>query len=289
MPEGLDEEIGTPSEEATLADVPAGDRVPEGGREVDRVAIDVEEAFPEITRLKVAGVALFVMAGTFAVLPTILVGSGFGSVAAVVSLALAVAGSATGIASLVSPALRRVASVAGPGLLLAAVAVDPVGTSLDAIPLLEMLLAFGFAITWLLAIEHVHAVARFVELGSYINRQRLSTFQLSSVVNHFTVYSLGMAGLIVLVASVVVLGVPWAFAQGSDPIFGSSAELSSVFGIAIAAAVVFTIAGIILVAVRTVMPQRVEVEHVAYSRDTLEDMLRSARVLETRRRGGGGG
>ena len=234
MPDGLDEQVGTPAEEATLAGAPDSKGVSEGGGEVDLVAIDVEDAFPEILRLKVAGGALFAMAGTFAILPTILVGPGLGSLAAVASLGPAVAGSATGVASLASPAVRRVASVVGPGLLLAAVAVDPVGTSLDAIPPLEMLLAFGFAITWLLAIEHVHAVSRFVELGSYMTRQRLSTFQLSSVVNHFTLYGLGMVGLIVLVASVVVLGVPWAFGQGSDPIFGSSAELSSVFGIAIA-------------------------------------------------------
>jgi hypothetical protein len=243
----------------------------------------LETAFPEVRRLKAIGAVLFSLSAVFALLPTIMAGEGFSTTRGVTSLVLAVGGAAAGIAGLASPTVRRSSMFLGPGLLLAAVAVNPVGTSLDTVPGIELVSALAFAAAWLLAVEHLHAVSRFVELGSYIARQRITSFRLSSVVNHFQVYGAGMAALILMVTAIVVVAVPWAFAQGSNQVFGRSAELASVFGIGISAAVVFTIAGMILVFIRTVMPQRVEVQSVAYSRDRLEDMLRGSLVLETAR------
>ena len=141
-------------------------------------------------------------------------------------------------------------------------------------------MAFLFAVAWLLGVEHMHAVHRFVELGAYVARQRLTTFRLSSVVNHFQLYGVGMVALILLVTAIVVIGVPWVFAQGGTETFGRSAELSSVYGIGIAAAVVFTLSAMILVFLRSIMPQRVDVERVAYSRDRIDDMIRGSRVME---------
>jgi hypothetical protein len=245
------------------------------------ISIAVEAAFPEIRRLKMTGSILFALSGTFVLLPTILEGEGLSSLRGIATVVLAVTGIVFGIAGFVAPAARRFVMYIAPALLVASAAASPLGASLDRIPTQEMLPAFAFAITWLLAVEHLHAVMRFVELGAYVTRQRLSSFQLSSVVNHFQVYGLGLAGLIVLVTVIVVIGIPWVFGQGQNELFGHSVELGSVFGIAISAAIVFTLAGMILVFVRSVMPQRVDVERVAYSRGTMEDMLRSARLMET--------
>jgi hypothetical protein len=178
------------------------------------------------------------------------------------------------------PTTRRLAMFLGPGLLVGAVATNPIGATLDEIAFEELLLAFVFALTWLLGVEHMHAVHRFVELGAYVARQRLTTFRLSSVVNHFQLYGLGMIALILLVTTIVVIGVPWVFAQGGTETFGRSAELSSVFGIGIAAAVVFTLSAMILVFLRSIIPQRIDVERVAYSRDRIDDMIRGSRVME---------
>jgi len=251
-----------------------------------KVSIDVEGRFPEIRRLKVSGAVLFIMAGLSAVLPLVLLGGGFElSPKALTALALAVAGISVGVAGLLSPSIRRPAIFVAPVLLIGAAAAGTLGASLDTIPPLELVLAFVFAASWLLAVEHLHAVGRFVELGAYVTRQRLTQFSLGGVIDHFQIYGVGLVAIILAAAAIVIIGVPWVFSKGSSGTFARSVELASVFGIALAAAVVFTLSALILVFVRSVVPQRVDVERVAYSRDRMGDMLRSAQLIERRDEG----
>jgi hypothetical protein len=245
------------------------------------VAIDVEGRFPEIGRLKASGSVMFIVAGLTAVAPLLILGGGaFGGPRSLLAMALAAVGSALGVAGLLSPALRGVAILVAPLMLVGAAATGSLGASLETIPPLELVLAFAFAATWLLAVEHLHALGRFVELGAYVTRQRLTSFRLGGVVNHFQVYGMGLVVIISAVAAVVVVGVPWVFSKGSSGVFARSVELNSVFGVALATAVVFTLSALILVFVRSVIPQRVDVERVAYSRDRMEDMLRSSQLVE---------
>ena len=247
----------------------------------DRASVNVEGRFPEIRRLKATGAVLFVLAGLTAFLPMVLLGDGFETgLPMMAALSLAVAGVTVSIAGLYSPSLRGPGILVGPVLLIAAAAAGTLGATLDTIPVKELVLAFVFGASWLLAIEHMHAVVRFVELGAYVTRQRLTTFSLGGIVNHFQVYGIGLVSIITVVTAIVVVGVPWFFGAGSSGTFARSVELASVFGIALSATVVFTLSALILVFVRSVMPQRVEVERVAYSRDRMEDMLRSSQLIE---------
>jgi hypothetical protein len=240
-----------------------------------------EGLFPEITRLKASGSIMFIIAGITAMLPMVLGEGGLEpSPQFILAVGLAAGGIATGLAGLFSPSIRRTAIMVAPVLLVGGAAASAPGASLESIPPMELALAFAFAASWILAIEHLHAVMRFVELGAYVTRQRLTTFSLGGVVNHFQVYGAGLVGIILVVAAVVVVGVPWVFSKGSSEAFGRSVELNSVFGVALATAVVFTLSALILVFVRSVIPQRVEVERVAYSRDRMEDMLRSGQIME---------
>jgi hypothetical protein len=245
--------------------------------------VNVEAQFPEIRRLKAIGAALFIVAGISATLPIILLPGPQGGLGtrALLSLGLAVTGTAIGVAGLLSPGLRRSSIWSAPAVLVAAAATGSPGISLDSIPPMELALAFAFALSVLLAVEHLHAVMRFVDLGAYIARQRLTAFRLSSVVDHFQVYGTGLIVLIGMVTAIVVVGVPWVFSQGVDPTLARSVELASVLGVALAAAVVFTLSALILVFVRSVIPQRVEVETVAYSRDRMEEMIGGSQQIET--------
>jgi hypothetical protein len=254
---------------------------PGTGTGPDVVPVVLEAAFPEIRRLKAIGSALFVGAGLSAIAPALLEGEVTSSPSFLSLVVLACAGIAISLAGLFTSVTRRIAAWMGPALLVASAAVNPLGANLGDIPPTDMVFAFTFAITWLLAVEHLHAIMRFVELGGYITRQRLTSFRLSSVVNHFQLYGAGMAGLIIVVTAIVVVGIPWVLEKGGNQVFGRSVELGSVFGIAIAAAIVFTLAGMILVFIRSVLPQRVDVEQVAYSRDRMEDMIRGSQVMET--------
>jgi len=253
----------------------------QNGPDDDLVSVNVEGRFPEISRLKATGALFFIVAGLTAVLPMFLLDESLDpEPRALLALGLAVAGIAIGIAGLMAPSLRGPAIVIAPILLIAAAATSTLGASLDTIPPLELVLAFAFGASWLLAVEHMHAVGRFVELGAYVTRQRLTSFSLGSVVKHFQVYGVGLIAIIAVVTAVVVVGVPWVFSKGGSGTFARSVELASVFGIALAAAVVFTLSSIILVFVRSVVPQRVDVERVAYSRDRMDDMLRSSHLIE---------
>ena len=278
-PERSDEGSASPEDEGP---------VPVSFATEDRVPVDVESLFPEIGRLKTSGAVMFVLAGVTALLPLLLLPGVEGptSPRGLLAMSLAAAGTTVGVAGLLSPALRTVAILVAPLVLVAGAAAGTVGASMDTIPPLELAMAFAFAASWLLALEHLHALGRFVELGAYVARQRLTTFSLGGVVNHFQIYGVGLVALIAAVSAVVVVGVPWVFAKGSSGTFARSVELNSVFGVALAATVVFTLAAMILVFVRSVMPQRVDVERVAYSRERMEDMLRSSELMERNDREG---
>ena len=280
--ESQDPDKSTPSEPSPPEDDGPLD---EAGAQVEPddelVSVNVEGRFPEISRLKATGSLFFIIAGLTAVLPMFLVNESLDADPKVlVALGLSVAGIAMGIAGLMAPSLRNPAIILAPLILVAAAATSTPGASLDTIPPIELILAFAFGASWILAIEHLHAVGRFVELGAYVTRQRLSSFSLGSVVKHFQVYGIGLIAIITVVTGVVVVGIPWVFSKGSSGTFARSVELNSVFGIALAATVLFTLSALILVFVRSVVPQRVDVERVAYSRDRMDDMLRSSQMIE---------
>ena len=63
-------------------------------------------------------------------------------------------------------------------------------------------------------------------------------------------------------------------------LFANSAELNSVYGIAIAAAVLFTLLGMLLTVWYTFAEGIAKVEKVEYSREKLQEMLASGQVLD---------
>ncbi len=253
------------------------------------VPVNVDEVFRELRYLKALGVAFFVLTGVAAILPGLLLDDPGARPTAVVlaNIATAVAGSAVGALGLLVRRLRRAATFAGPALLLGATAASPVGMSLGRIPDLELILAFLYAVCWLLSVEYILALQRFSELGGHVVRQRLTSFDLGGVIDHFIVYGLGVVALIAVVTALVALFVPYAFSLGSNEVFNRSAELGSIWGIAIASAVVFCLSAMILTLARSLVPSREEVESVAYSRARMEDMLMGSKVIELQRRGRG--
>jgi hypothetical protein len=79
-------------------------------------------------------------------------------------------------------------------------------------------------------------------------------------------------GVVIIVSAII-------FIEG-DGLIGDSAELWSVFGIAMAAAIVFTMMGLILTVWYSFSEGTVQVEKVEYSREKLQEMLASGQVLD---------
>ena len=101
-------------------------------------------------------------------------------------------------------------------------------------------------------------------------------------------YMKGALYLIGVLGAGIALVVVSLFVEGSD-LFAKSAELSSVYGIAVASAVFFTLFGLVLTAYYTISATVAKVEKVEYSREKLKEMLASGQVLDFDQGAPGGG
>ena len=101
-------------------------------------------------------------------------------------------------------------------------------------------------------------------------------------------YLKGALYLIAVLGAGIALVVVSLFVEGSD-LFAKSAELSSVYGIAVASAVFFTLFGLVLTAYYTISATVAKVEKVEYSREKLKEMLASGQVLDFDQGAPGGG
>jgi len=295
------------------------------------VTVNVEQVFSEIFMVKILGVLFFALAGVLAFLPPLLAGEEITSI--LPSLILGVVGLVFGIIGFFVRSLRKWMIYLAPALLIAAVAARPLTSSVGSLDTMEIILGLAFAVSWFLAVEYLHALTRFVEVGEMAIKRRLSNFNLSGVVKHFLGWGFLMLGIIILVTMGVIGLVPlmgnafWAmialggmliivgtlgtivlltqgnFTQGilfaiaayapglviiiaavifveDGSIIGDSAELWSVFGIAMSAAVVFTMLGLLLTVWYSFSEGTVQVEKVEYSREKLQEMLASGQVLD---------
>ena len=296
-----------------------------------KITVNVEQVFSEIFMVKILGVLFFVLAGVLAFLPPLLAGEEITTI--LPSLILGVVGMLFGIIGLFVRSLRKWMIYLAPALLIAAVAARPLTSTVGSLDTMEIILSLAFAVSWFLAVEYLHALTRFVEVGEMAIKRRLSNFNLSGVVKHFLGWGFLMLGIIILVTMGVIGLVPlmgdafWAmialgglliivgtlgtiflltqgnFTQGmlfalaayapgvviilaavlfieGDGLIGDSAELWSVFGIAMAAAIVFTMMGLILTVWYSFAEGIAKVEKVEYSREKLQEMLASGQVLD---------
>jgi len=101
-------------------------------------------------------------------------------------------------------------------------------------------------------------------------------------------YLKGALYLIAVLGAGIALVMVSLFVEGSD-LFAKSAELSSVYGIAVASAVFFTLFGLVLTAYYTISATVAKVEKVEYSREKLKEMLASGQVLDFDQGAPGGG
>ncbi len=295
------------------------------------VTVNVEQVFSEIFMVKILGVLFFALAGVLAFLPPLLAGEEITAV--LPSLILGVVGMVFGIIGFFVRSLRKWMIYLAPALLIAAVAARPLTSAVGSLDTMDIILGLAFAVSWFLAVEYLHAITRFVEVGEMAIKRRLTNFNLSGVVKHFLSWGFLMLGIVILVTLGVIGLVPlmgntfWTmlalggmliivgtlgtiflltqgnFTQGmffalaaygpgviiivaavifieGEGLIGDSVELWSVFGIAMAAAVIFTMLGLLLTVWYTFSEGTAKVEKVEYSREKLHEMMASGQVLD---------
>ncbi len=84
--------------------------------------------------------------------------------------------------------------------------------------------------------------------------------------------------VVVMVAGIAIVAL--SFMTEDSELFARSAELNSVYGIAVASAVTFTVVGLVLTAYYTIAATVAKVEKVEYSREKMKEMLASGQVLD---------
>jgi hypothetical protein len=295
------------------------------------VTVNVEQVFSEIFMVKILGVIFFQVAALLTFMPAII--EGVEIIEILPTIVLALTGSLFGIIGFFVRSLRKWMIYLAPALLIAAVAARPLTSAVGSLDTIDIIFSLAFAVTWFLAVEYLHALTRFVEVGEMAIKRRLTNFNLSGVVKHFLGWGFLMLGIIILVTMGVIGLVPlmgnafWTmialggvlvivgtlgtillltqgnFTQGmlfalacygpgvviiisavifieGEGIIGDSAELWSVFGIAMAAAIVFTMMGLMLTVWYSFAEGTAQVEKVEYSREKLQEMLASGQVLD---------
>ncbi len=312
------------------------------------ITVNVESVFKEILLVKILGSIWFILAGIMVFLMGILgilIFSGgladfVGNILMMwVSTFVAIVGIVLGILGFFVRATRKWMLYIAPAVLIAAVAIGPLTSTIGSLNTMDIIFSLLFAMFWFMGVEYLHALTRFVEVGEMAIKRRLTNFNLSGVVMHFLGYGFLMLGIIVLVtlgvigivplmtsasntffamgAVVLALGVVGSlfmainkqmfgaaiygtfislggailiilgffilaagFFTGETDLFANSAELYSVFGIAIAAAIVFTLLALVLTLYYTFAEGIAKVEKVEYSREKLQEMLASGQVLD---------
>jgi hypothetical protein len=171
-----------------------------------QVTVNVESVFSEIFMVKVLGSLFFVLAGVLAFLPSFLAGEEIMDI--LPAMMLGVIGMVFGIIGFFVRSLRKWMILLAPALLIAAVAVRPLTSAVGSLDTMDIILSLAFAVSWFLALEYLHALSRFVEVGEMAIKRRLTNFNLSGVVKHFLGWGFLMLGIIILVTLGVIGLVP---------------------------------------------------------------------------------
>jgi hypothetical protein len=143
--------------------------------------------------------------------------------------------------------LNDISTIAAISFMIAGVAARPAILSLGRLSLdsTDFILALLFAIFFLFFLEYTHGVRRFWEIGHMAIEKDLRDFDFGHVLRQYIV--MGFVWFVVaILITVGIVGVQMAMQAFLPAQLGQSAEMMSVYGLAVAEGVVFVILGLIL-------------------------------------------
>lgn len=133
-----------------------------------------------------------------------------------------------------------------PLMMIAGTAIKLQKLQVGAFQLQDIGLGFFFGFCFLLYVEYLTAVRRFMLIGNMAIQRNLQDFDFRHVINHYISLGLLLAGIIALI-SLGVIGIHLLFtANVLPPQLALSVEIQSVYGIAVVEAIVFTLAAMVV-------------------------------------------
>jgi hypothetical protein len=143
--------------------------------------------------------------------------------------------------------LNDISIILSLSLMIAGVAARPAILTLGrtALDSTDFILAFLFSIFFLFYLEYTHGVRRFWEIGHMAIEKDLKDFDFGHVLRQYI--TMGFVWFVVaIVISLVIVGVQMALQNYLPAQLGQSAEMMSVYGLAVAEGMVFVILGLVL-------------------------------------------
>ena len=214
-----------------------------------RPAVNVAERYREIGTIRILAIIFMFITAAMSILTSFVASGGFSmlSGAGAGLTALAIVFGFMAIINQRNRRLNNITTILSVSLMAAGAAARPVMLSLGETSLTEpeVIMSFLFAIFFLLFLEYTHGVRRFWEIGEMAIEKNLKEFDFGHVLRQYML--MGLVWLIVIACITAgIVGLQMGLQSALPPQFGRSAEMNSVYGLAIAEGVVFVLAAVAL-------------------------------------------
>lgn len=216
--------------------------------------INVAVKYREIGTIRLMAMIFMIITAALSILstPIIIAAStdSEGFLLSVVGILLTIVAVVFGFIAIINQKNRRLndlSMVLSLSLMIAGVAARPAVLSLGKIDFggTDFILSFLFAVFFLFYLEYMHGVRRFWEIGQMAIEKNLRDFDFGHVLRQYMV--MGFVWFIVAIVVMFVIVVAQLLMQlNLPPQLGKSAEMNSVYGLAVAEGMVFVIIGLVL-------------------------------------------
>lgn len=214
-----------------------------------RPTINVSARYREIGTIRLFALIFMVIAASTSILDILVSSSGITTISGA-GIGLTVGAILCGFIAIINQRNRRlnnITTLLAVGLMIAGVAARPAILTLGQFSISNngFWLAFVFALFFLLFVEYTHAVRRFWEIGEMAIEKNLKEFDFGHVLRQYMV--MGFVWLVVaIIVTFGIVGFQVIMQVYMPSQLGQSAEMMSVYGLAIAEGIVFVILALIL-------------------------------------------
>ena len=224
---------------------PPGESAPQA----PKIAVNVAARYREIGTIRIFAIVFMMMCGMLSILDSLMTLGGFSTLAGV-GIGLTGGAIVMGFLAILNQGNRTVnniTSILSVTLMISGAAARPAILFIGKLNLTEVdfILSLMFAITFLLFIEYMSAVRRFWEIGEMAIVKNLREFDFGHVLRQYMLMSFVWL-VIIIIMTMGVVGLQYILQSQLPAQVGQSAEINSVYGLAIAEGVVFVLIAVIL-------------------------------------------
>jgi hypothetical protein len=215
-------------------------------------AINVAAHYREIGTIRILAMIFMFITASLSILSSFISTGGMTALSGA-GIGLTVFGIVLGFLAIINQKNRRLnnlTTIGSVALLLAGVTTRPAMLAMGKLNLgsADFILSLLFAVFFLLFLEYTHGVRRFWEIGEMAIEKNLKEFDFGHVLRQYIV--MGFVWLVVIVIiTMLVVALQLGLVSYLPAQLGKSAEMNSVYGLAVAEGLVFVILAVILIIV----------------------------------------